>query len=52
MGTTRKKSKQTMALEIGTRLGHYNVTVLIGGGGIFRAPPGRGRRNGSAADGR
>jgi len=25
---------RTMALEVGTRLGHYNVTALIGEGGM------------------
>ena len=27
--------KQTMALTAGTRLGHYNVTALIGEGGAW-----------------
>ncbi len=31
-----------MALEVGTRLGHYNVTALIGEGGVERFVLGEG----------
>ena len=46
----RIAQSQLMALAIGSRLGHYDVTALIGEGGIGRATTGASGRSGDQGD--